>query len=69
MALRSLDRRTPRDRNDYLVAMLVGLSLCVVQSRRLVIQGDAAANRDTVQFEDGKIEAHLAPWGNNVVAN
>ena len=50
--------------------MLVGVSLCVVQSRRFVIQDDAAAaNRDIVQFDDGKIEAHLAPWGNNVVAN
>jgi hypothetical protein len=50
--------------------MLVGVSLCVVQSRRFVIREDAAAaNRDVVQFDDGKIEAHLAPWGNNVVAN
>jgi hypothetical protein len=60
MALRSLDGRTLRDRNGCLVAILVGVSLCLVQTRRFFIPDDAAAaNRDIARFEDGKIESQL----------
>jgi hypothetical protein len=53
-----------------IVAAVVGLLLCVVQPRRLVIQGDLNATRfDITAPVDGRVETHPALCGDDVTAN
>ncbi len=53
-----------------IVAEVVGLLLCMVQPRCLVIQDDLdATGIEITALADGRVEAHPAMCGDNVTAN